>query len=85
MENLLRLNDDSKYLQNLTLNNSMRNTNPLLYGILAAVSFVIVFLVMLWILKFAWNNSVHKIYPSIGELDIVTAFWLSIVVRMLIN
>ena len=46
MENLLTLTDDARLLQNLTLNRSMRQNNPLLYGILAAVSFVIVFIIM---------------------------------------
>lgn len=85
MENLLSLTDDGKYLQNLTLNKSMKQNNPLLYGILAAVSFVIVFIIMLWILQFAWKNSLHKVTPSIKELDIVSAFWLVIAVRILFH
>jgi hypothetical protein len=86
MENLLSLTDDGKYLQNLTLNKSMRQNNPLLYGILAAVSFVIVFIIMLWILQYAWNNSLHKVAPSsVGKLEIVSAFWLVIAVRILFH
>jgi heme/copper-type cytochrome/quinol oxidase subunit 2 len=86
MENLLSLTDDGKYLQNLTLNKSMRQNNPLLYGILAAVSFVIVFIIMLWILQFAWNNSLSKVAPtSVKELNIVSAFWLVIAVRILFH
>ena len=86
MDNLLSLTDDSKYLQNLTLNNSMKDSNPLLYGILAAVSFVIVFIIMLWILQFAWNNSLHKVASStVGELTIISAFWLVVAVRILFH
>ena len=86
MENLLSLTDDGKYLQNLTLNKSMRQNNPLLYGILAAVSFVIVFIIMLWILQFAWNHSLSKVVPtSVKDLNIVSAFWLVIAVRILFH
>ena len=86
MENLLALTDDARLLQNLTLNRSMRQNNPLLYGILAAVSFVIVFIIMLWILQFAWNNSLHAVAStSVGELNIVSAFWLVIAVRILFH
>jgi heme/copper-type cytochrome/quinol oxidase subunit 2 len=86
MDNLLSLTEDSKYLQNVTLNNNMRQSNPLLYGILAAVSFVIVFIIMLWILQFAWNNSLHKVSSStIGELNIISAFWLVVAIRILFN
>lgn len=86
MENLLSISNDADYLQNLTLSKSMKNNNPLLYGILAAVSFVIVFIIMLWILQFAWNHSLHKVAKStVGELDIVSAFWLVIAVRILFH
>lgn len=85
MENLLALTDDARLLQNLTLNRSMRQNNPLLYGILAAVSFVIVFIIMLWILQFAWNNSVRKVVPSVTDMNIISAFWLVIAVRILFH
>jgi hypothetical protein len=85
MENLLTLTDDARLLQNLTLNRSMRQNNPLLYGILAAVSFVIVFIIMLWILKFAWNNSVRKVVPSVSDMTLISAFWLVIAVRILFH
>jgi hypothetical protein len=85
MENLLTLTDDARLLQNLTLNRSMRQNNPLLYGILAAVSFVIVFIIMLWILQFAWNNSVRKVVSSVSEMNIISAFWLVIAVRILFH
>ena len=85
MENLLTLTDDARLLQNLTLNRSMRQNNPLLYGILAAVSFVIVFIIMLWILQFAWNNSVRKVVPSVTDMNIISAFWLVIAVRILFH
>lgn len=85
MENLLTLTDDARLLQNLTLNRSMRQNNPLLYGILAAVSFVIVFIIMLWILKFAWNNSVSKVVPSVNDMNLISAFWLVIAVRILFH
>lgn len=86
MENLLSISNDADYLQNLTLSKGMKNNNPLLYGILAAVSFVIVFIIMLWILKFAWNHSLHQVAKStVGELDIVSAFWLVIAVRILFH
>jgi ABC-type sulfate transport system permease subunit len=85
MENLLTLTDDARLLQNLTLNRSMRQNNPLLYGILAAVSFVIVFIIMLWILKYAWNNSVRTVVSSVNEMNIISAFWLVIAVRILFH
>jgi hypothetical protein len=85
MENLLTLTDDARLLQNLTLNRSMRQNNPLLYGILAAVSFVIVFIIMLWILKYAWNNSVRTVVPSVSDMTLISAFWLVIAVRILFH
>ena len=84
--NLLSMTNDSDYLRNLTLSRDMKNSNPLLYGILAAISFVIVFIIMLWILKFAWNESVHKVAPgSVGELGIISAFWLVVAIRILFH
>lgn len=84
--NLLSIDKDANYLQNLTLSNDMKNSNPLLYGILAAISFVIVFIIMLWILKFAWNESVHKVAgSSVGQLTIVSAFWLVVAIRILFH
>ena len=85
MENLLTLTDDARLLQNLTLNRSMRQNNPFLYGILAAVSFVIVFIIMLWILKYAWNNSVRTVVPSVSDMTLISAFWLVIAVRILFH
>jgi Kef-type K+ transport system membrane component KefB len=86
MENLLSITDDANYLQNLTLSKGMKQSNPLLYGILAAVSFVIVFIIMLWILQFAWNHSLHKVASStVSELNIVSAFWLVVAVRILFH
>ncbi len=84
--NLLSITDDSDYLKNLTLSKDMKNSNPLLYGILAAISFVIVFIIMLWILKFAWNESVHKVAKNaVGELTIISAFWLVVAIRILFH
>ena len=84
--NLLSITNDADYLQNLTLSRDMKNSNPLLYGILAAISFVIVFIIMLWILSFAWNESVHKVAGgSIGKLNIIPAFWLVVAIRILFH
>jgi hypothetical protein len=84
--NLLSITNDADYLQNLTLSRDMRNSNPLLYGILAAISFVIVFIIMLWILSFAWNESVHRVAGgSIGKLTIIPAFWLVVAIRILFH
>jgi hypothetical protein len=85
-KNLLSITDDADYLQSLTLDKNMKKSNPLLYGILAAISFVIVFIIMLWILSFAWNESLHKVAKgTVGELNIVTAFWLVVAIRILFH
>ena len=84
--NLLSITNDSDYLQNLTLSKDMKNSNPLLYGILAAISFVIVFIIMLWILQFAWNESVHVVAGNtVGKLTIISAFWLVVAIRILFH
>jgi len=53
--------------------------------LLLIVSNILIFLVFVFILQFAWNNSVKNIFKLTDDINLLDAFLLLIVSRILFN
>lgn len=71
-------NFTNKLLENFNINQQ----NSCMYYICLFISFVIVFIILLIIVQYSWNESISKIF-NIREITMIETIWLYILASIL--